>query len=165
MTKLFLLKSTNPPSPSTPVTRPVWFSARCADLRLDVSSISSWTTISVIKNILKQPKMQCILIYSCKPDHVTSLLSTPQRFLSSLGIKADILTMAWKTCHPSATDWASPLPLTLSLTCSSHGGLFAVPPTRQALVLGFCIGCILCLKCFSFRYLHGWLSHLLQVSA
>lgn len=131
------------PSPSTPVTRPMRFSAHCTDLYLGVSFVSSGAAISVVKNILKskQHKMRCIIIYSCKLDHVSSLLPGPAQFLISPGIKAKVLTMDWKTCHPCPALWVSPLPLCCHPNAAPvQGGPFAVPPARQAL----CIGYILC---------------------
>lgn len=142
MTKLFLFKSTNPLSfhsshkahaVLSTLYRPLFRGQLCF---LRCSDLSGKEHFKV-----KQHKMRCIIIYSCKLDHVSSLLPGPAQFLISPGIKAKVLTMAWKTCHPCPALWVSPLPLCCHPNAAPvQGGPFAVPPARQAL----CIGYILC---------------------
>ena len=94
----------------------------------------------MVKNILKskQHKMRCILMYSCKLDHVSALLSVPPQFLISPRIKAKVLTMAWKTRHPCPALWASPLPLCCRPNPAQSQGallLFLQPGRLFALVI------------------------------
>lgn len=61
-------------------------------------------------------------MYSCKLDHVSSLLSVPPQFLISPRIKAKVLTMAWKTRHPAQLFGPPLFPFAGALTLPSPKG-------------------------------------------
>lgn len=114
------------------------FSAHCTDFHLGISCFLRRSDLIGKEHFKSQnSKMWCILMYSCKLDHVSSLLSVPPQFLISPRIKAKVLTMAWKTRHPANSLPGPPSPL-YNLILPVRDALPTVPPARLKL---FSLGC------------------------